>query len=533
MDIINILVTGENKSGKSTFVNALKLTKFSQHHVNVTKYNPNEKIKLNNYDVVFFVMNIEMTENYIDVNFFSELSQCVVIPVFNKLDIHEFTYDEKTHKILLENDIINITQHKLSYLHNLCEGFSEITCNDEMIVCSAEYSYLYLILSKCTKANAYSEPAVISKIGQYELGKLNWNKKNTNEKTSYAIATVDTLRKPAKLSNILSNIGYNVEHVINKYLTDQNMLYIVQKHLVNFQTYFNIIKNELKLIEILNYLNKNFTCANNESFLSTYSDITNITDDISNFINTYDYTQLNFREKSEVLQFYKTTESTLSKTINFTPNILFLTAMLSQEIETQLESCSTFFELVDKLYECLDINDNIFVDKILLNHKTFKMSLFSNELHANVDYALSKFELEELHVFFFQIMEMKLDVLLNLDHYEKGIIESMMCVEEFLDSHPELILKVNLRKYKILLKHALMSHMYKSDKNILIEKIDDENTLYVETTYYDLMFSEDENTSIETEENEENEDVELIEVEEKHPKEKNKSKCNGKYLNKV
>jgi hypothetical protein len=273
-------------------------------------------------------------------------------------------------------------------------------------------------------------------------------------------------------------------------MTDQVFLYMVQKHLNSFQTNFNKISQNGHLLDVLNYANETITCVSDPQFLTTYSDITNILNDIATYINTYDYTLLDFQTKLQVLSYYREhSEDLFSHQIiqEATKKIIdFLTATLSQEIAMQLGSCETFTELIDRLYDCLDINDDIYVDQILLNHKTFKVLLFGDGLQTNIEYALSKFELD-VKTFFLQIIEMKLTALLNGNDHN-GMVESMLCVQEFLDTKPELITAVPaLSKYRILLRYALSSKMHLCDKDLLINKIDNESTLYVENIYYDLV----------------------------------------------
>lgn len=495
MDVINVLVMGEPKSGKSTFASALKLTKFNPHILNVEEYSNCEesecKFDMSNCDILFYVMEVatKIDESYV-FNIVGKFNQCLLIPIFNKLDVYDFTIDDKTGKISIAPEINDLMRIKLQNLKERCDETLGYTFCNEQILCSAEYTYMYLYLSSCTKATANSDPNIVSKIGQYELGKLQWNKKSVVDKAIYATSIVETLKKPSKLTATLNGVGYTIQSTLQKYINDQMILYMVQKHLIIFQTNFNRMMLTNDILSVLNYANDNFTCVNDQSYLSTYSDITNIINDITTYINTYDYMSLEFHTKSDVLQFYRNNDSTLFKNIDVTPNINFLTAILSQEIGTQLGSCETFYDLVNKLYDCLDINDDIFVDQILLNHKTFKTLLFNDELQRNIEHALTKFELD-VKTFFFQIMEMKLTVLLNKNEHI-GMIESMLCVQEFLDTRHDLIKAVPaLSKYRILLKYGLSSMI--CDKELLINKIDNESTLYVENVYYDLICTNSEN----------------------------------------
>jgi hypothetical protein len=411
--------------------------------------------------------------------------------VFNKLDEFDFTIDDKTGKVSIDANLNNILMSKLSKLQSdICEPIlGNYFCN-EQIICSSEYAYMYLYLSTCNKSSANSDPQIVSKIGQYELGKLQWNKKTSIEKSTYATSIVESLKKHSKLTTTLASVGFCIQPIITKYMTDQVFLYMVQKHLSSFQTNFNKISQNGHLLDVLNYANETITCVSDPQFLTTYSDITNILNDIATYINTYDYTLLDFQTKLQVLSYYREhAEDLFSHQIiqEATKKIIdFLTATLSQEIAMQLGSCETFTELIDRLYDCLDINDDIYVDQILLNHKTFKVLLFGDGLQTNIEYALSKFELD-VKTFFLQIIEMKLTALLNGNDHN-GMVESMLCVQEFLDTKPELITAVPaLSKYRILLRYALSSKMHLCDKDLLINKIDNESTLYVENIYYDLV----------------------------------------------
>lgn len=508
MDVINVVVMGEHKSGKSTFASALKLTKFNPHILNVMDYD-GENLK--NCDIVFYVMEVTsgFNDDHIE-NIIGSLNQCLFIPVFNKLDMYDFTIDDKTGKVSILPEIIALMRVKLARLEELCTNIMGDNFCNEQILCSAEIAYMYLYLSTCTKSSANSDPSIVSKIGQYELGKLQWNKKTAIEKSTYATSIVETLKKPSKLTTTLNGVGYTIQPIIHKYITDQMMLYTVQKHLINFQANFNIMTQQYGILDVLKYANDNFTCVNDQSYLSTYSDITSIINDISAYINTYDYMSLDFHTKSEVLQFYRSNkdESVLFKNIDVTPNVDFLTAILSQEIGTQLGSCETFYDLVNKLYDYLDINDDIYVDQILLNHKTFKILLFNDDLQQNIEHALSKFELD-VKTFFLQIMEMKLTSLLNKNEH-LGMVESMLCVQEFLDTKHDLIMAVpSLSKYRILLKYALSGLSYTCNKDLLINKIDNESTLYVENIYYDLICTKTED-SPESDTSDEEESTEKI-----------------------
>lgn len=487
MDVINVVIMGEQNSGKSTFASALKSTKFNPHTLNVMEYDTEN---LKNCDIVFYVMEVStaLDESYIS-DIVVNLNQCLFVPVFNKLDMYDCPIDDKTGKVSITPELVECMKIKLDRLEEICVNtMGDNYCN-EQIFCSAKYAYMYLYLSSCTKSTANSDPSIISQIGQYEIGKLPWNKKTDIDKLTYATSIVDTLKKPSKLTITLNSVGYVIQPIIQKYVTDQMILYMVQKHLINFQTKFNTMTQQhYGILNVLNYANDNFTCVNDQSYLSTYSDITSIINDITTYINTYDYMSLDFHTKSEVLQFYRNNKdkSVLFNNVDVTPNVDFLTAILSQEIGSQLGSCETFYDLVNKLYDYLDINDDIYVDQILLNHKTFKILLFGDELQQNVEHALSKFELD-VKSFFLQIMEMKLTALLNKNEH-LGMVESMLCVQEFLDTKNDLITIVpSFSKYRILLKYALAGMINTCDKDLLINKIDNESTLYVENIYYDLI----------------------------------------------
>lgn len=517
MDIINVLVSGEDKSGTSTFANTLKLTKFSPYILNISENGTNEELPLSNYDIVFYVMNInseidkqyhvEYNQCYLEYLISnSNINQCLFVPIFNKLDLYDFNVDDKTGKVTPSDEINELMDIKLTKLYNMCDQLGDNFVN-EKIICSAELAYMYIYLSTCTKATANSDPTIISKIGKYELGKLQWNKKTAIEKSNYAQTLVELLKKQNKLTITLNSVGYNIQSVIKKYITEKMLFYMVQKHLTIFHNKFNSIKTTEKIIDVLKYITDKFKCVTDHTNLSDYETLT-IINDISNYINSYDYISLDFHEKSEILNYFRNTESKLFDDIDINSNINFLTAILSQEIGMQLGSCETFVELVDKLYDCLDINNDIFIDQILLNHKTFKMLLFSSDLNTNIEYALSKFDLD-LKSFFLQIMEMKLTAILSSnDHI--GMVESMMCVEEFLNVKHDLISAVPLlTKYKILLKYALSKTKCLCDKELLINKIDDENTLYVENIYYDLIFNTKENDTTETSDT--SEEIETVE----------------------
>lgn len=486
MDSLNVVIMGEPESGSTTFMNALKLTK-TQYILNISE----NMTELHNADIVFCVMNINDKFDQLEIFKLQQINQCLFVPVFNKLDQYDFSLSEKSSNIVLSEDINTMIQNKLHKFYEVIE-IQNNKCND-MIICSAEYAYMYLYLSTCTKSTANSNLTIVSKIGQYEHGKLIWNKKSTQEKSAFAISIVDRLKKSARLSESLGAIGYNVQHILQKYITDEILMQLTFKHLVQFHEWFKVSVESGTVLETLTGANNKFSCQIPPNILSMM-DLTNIIKDISNYIDFYDYTAVDFETRSQILAFYKNCVE--KKTQLFTDNFIvtsakkaidFLTATLSQEIELQLGACETFQELVNKLYECLDITEDIYVDQILTNHKTFKALLFSQELRRNIEYVLEKFDLD-VRSFFLQIMEMRLQALLTnpIDH--KRLVETMMIVSEFLDVKSDLI-KANpeLSKYKILLKYGLHNLISACDKELLISMIDDENTLYVENIYYDLV----------------------------------------------
>ena len=499
MDIINILVAGNSKSGKTTFANALKLTKFNSHIHNIIEYNDFEISNYFDRDIMFYVMQLhDNLENLYISDILKNLDQCMIIPVINKLDLFDFTIDEKTMKISIDDHIDEKINEKLECFKQICETSlgNNVYC-DERIFCSAELAYMYLYLSTYNSSTSKKtitltniDPKIVSKIGQYELGKLQWNKKTANERTIYVHSIIDQLKKQSKLTSILCSVGYSICSILNKHITDQVFLYMVQKHLHNFKLKFDDLIKYDSLIHVLNYTNNEFICNSDPNFLTTYADTTNIINSIVDYIDKYDYTSLDFQTKTEILAYYKDKENNLFSYEDISnvikKNINFLTMTLSQEIGYQLNSCETFVELVDKLYEYLDINDDIYVDQILLNHKSLKTSLFNDSLQTNIEYALSRFELDTA-TFFLKIIEMKLDVLLN-ENCSNGIIESMLCVKDFLDSKPTLIGQVpTLTKYKILLNYALLKNIHSCNFELLLSKIENNSTLYVENKYYNLL----------------------------------------------
>lgn len=488
MDSLNVVVIGEPQSGTTTFMNALKLTK-TQLVLNISE----NMSDLPNADVVFCIMNInEQIDHLSQIFNFQQINQCFFIPVFNKLDQCDFTLNEKTCGIVLGEDIDKFVQTKLHKFYEVIDIQNTNNHND-MVICSAEYAYMYLYLSTCTKSTANSNSIIVSKIGQYEHGKLAWNKKSTQEKSAFAISTVDRLKKSARLTEALGAVGYNVQQNLQKYITDEILMELTFKHLTQFHDWFKASTESSTLLETLTVANDKFNCQIPPNILSMM-DLDNMMRDFANYIDSYDYTAVDFQIRSQILAFYKNCIE--EKTQLFTSNLVltsatkaidFLTATLSQEIGLQLGACETFGELVDKLYECLDITEDIYVDQILTNHKTFKALLFSPNLRTNLEYALEKFDLD-VKSFFLQIIEMRLQALLtnSIDH--KGSVETMMIVSEFLDVKLDLIQAVpSLSKYKILLRYGLSSLVNTCDKALLISMIDDENTLYVENIYYDLI----------------------------------------------
>lgn len=485
MDVINIAVIGEKSSGKSTFVQTLGLTKFN-YNMNIDM--STHLINLHsNYDIVFYLF--EINDNPIDDTYdFSQLENCLIIPIFNKLDQHDFTVDEKSTKIVVDTNLNDMIDKKINQLRSMCENFQKVTFCNEKIICSAEYAYIYLYLSTCSKFSP--NPQLIAKIGHYQLGKFQWNKKSQSEKTAYASALISQLKKSNNLCAMLNEVGYCVQSVVNKYIDSQITNDIICKHLKNFQIELSRMIKTQNILPTLKFACENFACLKDPTYLNDHypDDIKNVTNELSTYINNYDYTLLDFKEKSEILQFYKNNTSQLLANINNDSCVEFLTSSLSEEIGSQLHSCETFTDLIDKLYDCLDINDDVYVDQIILNHKTFAMLLFSDNLKENLEYAFQKFDLD-VKMFCTQIIEMKLQKLFNND-VTPGVVESMLCVKDFFENSPDLIHEVpSLRKYRILLNCALASKISLCDKEILLNKIDNESTLYVENMYYNEIIT--------------------------------------------
>lgn len=487
MDIINVFIGGEEKSGKSTFATVLRLTKINTHKLNITKLSEETMKECDKCDILFCVMDIEKDfDDLAMCRLISSVSKCLVIPVFNKLDLYDFTIDEKTGKVILLDDLFTSIDIKLNKLKNLCDQTTFVNFCKEYVICSAKYAYMYLYMSTLKKNTENTDQNIVSKIGQYEIGKLQWNKKSANEKIVYGISLVEKLKKQTKLNQTLNSVGYANHLIIQKYMSDQQFLLAVQKHLNTFHvTFLNMIKSSENIINVLEYVFNNFKGHGDSDFLSNLNmNISYIVEDINNYINNYDYTSLDFSTKSKVLQIYQHKQTDILFDTNST--IKFLSVMLSQEIILQLESCKTFYELVDKLYESLDINNDIFVDQVLIEHNTFKSLLFTDDLQTHIEYALSKFHMD-IKSFFFQIMEKKLKMLLN-GNFCDGLLESMLCVQDFLDTNSDLISKCpDLRKYKIQLKGGLYNGKNNLNIETLNKKISNESTLYVEQTFYDLI----------------------------------------------
>jgi len=502
MDKINVLVAGESKSGKTTLLSALKLSKKYNNLLNICDYDNINNSSLKKHDIVFFVMDIE---NEIDVNniiyIVNKIEQCLFVPIFNKLDLYDFTLDEKN-IISLPDDIANKITQKMSQLEKICIPTIGDDFCEKYIFCSIEYAYRYLYMSTCTKITSYSDPSIVNKLGQYEFGIPMWNKKTINDKKEYASLLTDLLRKSSKLNSILNSVGYTIQQTIDDYISNEKYLKMIEKHLKEVEINFNTMIQTEKFLNVLNYVINEFECDKPQSFSEIYLNIaTHFIKIFEEYINTYDYVSLTFHDKFEVLKFYKENNSNLFDAINTSSIVSFLTAILSQEIETQLITCDSFYELVDKLYDCFDINNEICIENILLNHKSFKCKLFTNELKKNIEYALSKFEIDTMS-FYLKIMEMKLNVLENLTD-NNNVIESMLCVQEFLNMQIDFVLNIEqLKQYKILLSVALINALKKFEVNreLLIEKINDSDTLYVENMFYNLTCENTECESVTSDE---------------------------------
>jgi septin family protein len=64
MDVINVIVSGEKKSGKSTFASALRLTKTNPYILNIVDHDDMPITQnLSDFDIMFYVMDVNNTSD--------------------------------------------------------------------------------------------------------------------------------------------------------------------------------------------------------------------------------------------------------------------------------------------------------------------------------------------------------------------------------------------------------------------------------------------------------------------------------------
>jgi hypothetical protein len=489
MDTLRILVAGDVGSGKTTCINAIKISRLGSYSFELTEYNDSIKIAniAKDYDIIFYIFNLKGS---INMNFIIELGSmmqneyCLFVPIANKVDLVDYTADEKTGKIILDEHGEEILG---SILKLMKENFDEEHFYNDRLICSFEYSYMYLFLSTCVKNSKIADKNIMSHIGQYEMGKQVWSKYTIAQKDLHIINVIERIKKSSKLNEMLMTFGYTFKLTsqFKAIVPDDIMLKIAVKHLHSLQL---DLEQKIKIdsfVDVLEFVSSGLLCI--YPYIVNSLNLKEVIELVREYIKTYDYTKLDFVTKCNILTYLKENNiedatnlfsmknisDEVSKTINF------LTAMLSHETEEQLKCCTTFDELIVKLSTCLDITTNICVEKIISNHQVFKSLLFDCNIKTYIDLIFENFEID-IPYFMYTIMEQKLDILLNTEIVAgSGIVESMLIVQDYLDSNSD----ESVRKYRVMLKYALYGKHIYCDKNVLMQRLENEETLYIEKMY--------------------------------------------------
>jgi hypothetical protein len=489
MDTLRILVAGDTESGKSTCINAMEISRLGSYPFELTEYNNSMDITnvAKDYDIIFYIFNLKGT---INMNFIVELGSaiqndyCLFVPIANKVDLVDYTVDEKTGKITLDE----IGEEMLkSNLKLMKDNFNENHFYNERLICSFEYAHMYLFLSTCAKNTKIVDKNIMSSVGQYEMGKQVWSKYTNAQKDLHITSVIERLKKASKLNEMMMTFGFTFKLTaqFKAIVPDDVMIKIAIKHLNNLQIGIEQkIKTE-SFVEVLEFVSDSLICMSSSIFNSL--DVAVVVEQVREYIKMYDCTKLNFVTKCNILTYLKETNCeernnffSIKEITEEVCNILhFLTVLLSQEIEEQLKCCDTLDELIVKLSICLEITTDICVEKLIVNHQVFKALLFDENIKTYIELIFENFEIDTKY-FMYAIMEQKLDVLLNAGtQIEPGIVESMLIVQDYLDSNPDEL----VRKYRVMLKYALYGKQSYCDKNVLMQRLESDGTLYVEKIY--------------------------------------------------